>query len=148
MKRFAATVLGMFILAVVVSAFVPRQAAQTKQLRVALTFDDLPDHGPLPPGMTRVDVARQIIAALKARSAPAVYGFINAKQLETRPADAEVLKLWGEAGFPPGNHTYSHMNLHTNSPDDFERDVEANEATLRSYMANGDWHWFRYPYLR
>jgi peptidoglycan/xylan/chitin deacetylase (PgdA/CDA1 family) len=148
MKRFAAIAAGMCVLAAVVFGFAPQQPGQMKPLRVALTFDDLPDHGPLPPGVTRADVARQIIAALKARNAPAVYGFINAKQLETRPADAEVLKLWREAGFPLGNHTYSHMDLHANTAEDFERDVEANEATLRSYMPDRDWHWFRYPYLR
>jgi peptidoglycan/xylan/chitin deacetylase (PgdA/CDA1 family) len=148
MTRFAAIAGATCVLTVVLSGFEPQQAGQMKPLRVALTFDDLPDHGPLPPGVTRVDVAKQIIAALKARNAPAVYGFVNAKQLETRPDDAQVLKLWREAGFPLGNHTYSHMDLHTNTPEDFERDVEANEATLRSSMADRDWHWFRYPYLR
>jgi peptidoglycan/xylan/chitin deacetylase (PgdA/CDA1 family) len=95
-----------------------------------------------------VDVAKRIIAALQAHHAPAVYGFVNAKQLEQHPADAEVLRLWREAGFPLGNHTFSHMDLHANSLDDFERDVAANEATLRTYMADRDWHWFRYPYLK
>jgi peptidoglycan/xylan/chitin deacetylase (PgdA/CDA1 family) len=116
--------------------------------RMALTFDDLPNHGPLPPGTTRVDVAKSIIGALKARNTPPVYGFINAKQLETSPADVEVLRLWREAGFPLGNHTFSHMDLHVNTLEDFERDVVANETTLRSLMAERDWHWFRYPYLR
>jgi peptidoglycan-N-acetylglucosamine deacetylase len=147
MKRFA-IVCGLFLVAVIVSAKTPRQAGNGTPLRVALTFDDLPDHGPLPPGVTRVDVARSILAALKARNAPAVYGFINAKQLETRPDDGEVLRLWREAGFPLGNHTYSHMDLHTNTPEAFERDVEANEKTLRAYMSDRDWHWFRYPFLR
>ena len=41
---------------------------------VALTFDDLPAHGPLPPGMTRLEVAKSIIATLKAANAPQVYG--------------------------------------------------------------------------
>jgi peptidoglycan/xylan/chitin deacetylase (PgdA/CDA1 family) len=40
------------------------------------------------------------------------------------------------------------MDLAANTPEAFERDVEANEATLRSYMGDGAWHWFRYPYLR
>jgi peptidoglycan/xylan/chitin deacetylase (PgdA/CDA1 family) len=116
--------------------------------KVALTFDDLPDHGPLPPGMSRVDVAKSILGTLTSRHTPPVYGFINAKQLETRPDDSEVLRLWRETGFPLGNHTYSHMDLHTNTAEDFERDVAANESTLRKYMADRDWHWFRYPYLR
>jgi len=116
--------------------------------RVALTFDDLPAHGPLPAGMTRVDVARSIIDALRARKSPPVYGFINARQLETTPADADVLRAWRDAGFPLGNHAYSHMDLHANTAEAFEADVIANEATLRSMMGDRDWHWFRYPYLR
>ena len=31
---------------------------------VAITFDDLPNHGPLPAGETREDVARKILAAM------------------------------------------------------------------------------------
>jgi peptidoglycan-N-acetylglucosamine deacetylase len=116
--------------------------------RVALTFDDLPAHGPLPPGMTRVDVARSIIDALRARTSPPVYGFINARQLETTPGDTDVLRAWRDAGFPLGNHAYSHMDLHANTVEAFEADVIANEATLRSMMGDRDWHWFRYPYLR
>ena len=124
------------------------QQPPAAKARVALTFDDLPAHGPLPAGMTRVDVATSIIDALRARKSPPVYGFINARQLETTPADAEVLRAWRDAGFPLGNHAYSHMDLHANTAEAFEADVVANEATLRSMMGERDWHWFRYPYLR
>lgn len=122
--------------------------ATAQGTRVALTFDDLPAHGPLPPGMTRVDVATRIVAALQARKAPPTYGFINARQLEATPADIDVLRTWMAAGFPLGNHAYSHMDLHANTAAAFEADVLANEATLRSLMADRNWHWFRYPYLR
>jgi peptidoglycan-N-acetylglucosamine deacetylase len=36
--------------------------------RVALTFDDLPAHGPVPPGLTRVDIADRIVEALRSRT--------------------------------------------------------------------------------
>src|SRR6185436_490487 len=105
---------SVFVVAlVVVSA--AGQSGGAPPSRVALTFDDLPDHGPLPPGMSRIDVAKSIIGTLKAHQAPPVYGFINARQLETNPADAAVLRLWREAGFPLGNHTFSHMDLHTST---------------------------------
>ena len=135
--------------ACVVATLLASPLEQQKQLsKVALTFDDLPDHGPLPPGMTRVDVAKSIIRTLEAHHAPPVYGFINAKQLETSPADVEVLRLWRDAGFPLGNHTYSHMSLDANTVEAFEADVVSNEATLRAQMGDGDWHWFRYPFLQ
>jgi feruloyl esterase len=116
--------------------------------QVALTFDDLPSHGPLPPGMTRVDVATSILGTLREWKAPRVYGFVNGKLMEAEPRDADVLTLWTDAGYPLGNHAYSHMDLHTNTAEAFQADIAANEPVLRKFMPTGDWHWLRYPYLR
>jgi peptidoglycan-N-acetylglucosamine deacetylase len=114
---------------------------------VALTFDDLPAHGPLPPGMTRLDIAKSITATLKAAKAPGVYGFVNAIRMEPVPEDMAVLKEWRSAGYLLGNHTYSHMSLNENTVEAFEKDIARNEPVLQSLMGNEDWHWFRYPYL-
>jgi peptidoglycan/xylan/chitin deacetylase (PgdA/CDA1 family) len=114
---------------------------------VALTFDDLPVHGPLPIGMTRVEIARSIVNALQATHAPPTYGFINAKSIQEDQSNAAVLQLWHAAGFPLGNHTFSHMDLDTNSVADFEQDVLANEQTLKQFMDSDDWHWLRFPFL-
>lgn len=144
-----AAILGLCVLApALLAGGAGQRVVRPDQTRVALTFDDLPDHGPLPPGVTRADVATRILETLGAHHAPPIYGFINAKQLETRPEDAEVLRLWRAAGFPLGNHTFSHMDLHANTVEAFEADIAANEPTLRSLMGDRDWHWFRYPYLR
>jgi (4-O-methyl)-D-glucuronate---lignin esterase len=121
--------------------------ASPARARVALTFDDLPVHSALPEGMSRSDVARSILDALQARHAPATYGFVNAKGLEGPPDHAEVLRLWRAAGHPLGNHTFSHIDLNTNTVEAFEEDALAGEAPLLSLMADQDWHWFRYPYL-
>jgi len=115
--------------------------------KVALTFDDLPAHAALPPGLSRADVARSVIAALQAHHAPPTYGFVNAKRLDDEPASAEVLRLWRAAGHLLGNHAFSHMDLHASTPEAFEKDVLANEETLRASMGDQDWHWFRFPYL-
>jgi peptidoglycan/xylan/chitin deacetylase (PgdA/CDA1 family) len=93
-------------------------------------------------------VARSIVATLKAAKAPATYGFINAKGIQDAPETAEFLDIWRAAGHPLGNHTFSHMDLHTNSVEAFEQDTLANEQTLQASMGRSDWHWFRYPYLR
>jgi len=114
---------------------------------VALTFDDLPAHGPLPSDLTRVAVINSIIHALQAAHAPPIYGFVNAKRIEEDPSTAQVLQLWRDAGFPLGNHTYSHINLNTNSVEAFEQDFLANEPTLQKFMGDGDWRWLRYPFL-
>jgi peptidoglycan/xylan/chitin deacetylase (PgdA/CDA1 family) len=134
------TILGVLLLGLSLSQ--PSRAQE-----VAITFDDLPVHGPLPPGLTRADIARQILATLKAEHLPEVYGFINAGRLEKGPEDLEVLKLWREAGEPLGNHTYDHMNFNQHTVEQFEDNIEKNEPVLKGLMAEKDWHWFRYPYL-
>jgi peptidoglycan/xylan/chitin deacetylase (PgdA/CDA1 family) len=76
-----------------------------------------------------------------------VYGFVNGQKVRADPAGMEVLKLWIAAGFPLGNHTFTHMNLETNTADAFRADIVANEPLLSALMPAGDWNWLRYPYL-
>lgn len=116
-------------------------------LRLAFTFDDLPAHGPLPPGETRLDVANKILAALHAAHLPPIYGFVNGATNEREPGGPAVLEAWRKAGNPLGNHTWSHMNLNQNSVEDFEANIARNEPLLGSLMKNQDWRWLRYPYL-
>jgi peptidoglycan/xylan/chitin deacetylase (PgdA/CDA1 family) len=122
-------------------------SAQSGGGTVALTFDDLPAHGPMPIGVTRIDVAKSIIETLHSHHAPPTYGFVNAKLVEQQPADAEVLRMWRAAGCPLGNHTFSHMDLNASPVETFEQDVVAGELLVSSLMADGDWHWLRFPYL-
>ncbi len=120
-------------------------ATAAPRSKVALTFDDLPAHGALPPGRTRSQMTKDITAALRAGKATA-FGFINAKTIEG--ADTEdVLRVWREAGLPLGNHAFSHLDLHKNTAEDFLADVAANEPVLERLMGKSDWHWFRFPYL-
>ena len=114
---------------------------------IALTFDDLPAHSTLPPGVTRMEVANQIIDALKAAGAPRVYGFVNGVLEEREPASAPVLAAWRAAGFPLGNHTWSHMDLNAVPLEAWEADVVRNEPVLRAKMRGSDWRWLRFPYL-
>jgi len=116
--------------------------------KVAITFDDLPLNGDLPPGMTRVEVAGNTLAVLKMRHVPAAYGFVNAKKLEGNADAAAALKLWADAE-PVGNHTYAHMDLNANPAEAFEREIEEDEPALELVAAkDANWHWFRYPFLR
>ncbi len=116
--------------------------------QVALTFDDLPANSILPPGVTKAQMTRDVIALLKKRHVPPVYGFINAGKLEGDPDGAEALKLWS-ASEKVGNHTYLHMNLHENSVEAFEREIALNEPALELLSPDAAaWKWFRYPYLR
>jgi peptidoglycan/xylan/chitin deacetylase (PgdA/CDA1 family) len=115
--------------------------------QLAITWDDLPAHGPLPPGETRVEIARKIISAMQQAKLPPVYGFVNGVQTENEPDSTPVLQLWRDAGLPLGNHTWSHMNLNANPLADWEQDVIRNEPILQKYMGDADWRWLRYPFL-
>ncbi|QMV20275.1 polysaccharide deacetylase family protein [Granulicella sp. 5B5] len=121
--------------------------AAAQQPQVAFTFDDLPAHGPLPPGETRPEPVKSILATLKAEHMPPVYGFVNGFRLIGYPYQIEILKDWHNAGEPLGSHTYSHLSLDVISAERFEQDIAANEAVLAKVDPDGDWHWFRYPFL-
>jgi peptidoglycan-N-acetylglucosamine deacetylase len=115
--------------------------------QMAVTFDDLPVHGAMPVGTTRLEIAQSILATLKREKMPPVYGFINGGRFEEDPTSLEVLKAWRSAGQPLGNHTWAHLDLNKETPEEFEAEVLRNEPLLESLMSKEDWHWLRYPYL-
>ena len=116
--------------------------------KIAFTFDDLPEHGPLPPGETRLQVITKIVSALHAADMPPIYGFVNGIWLDKHPDEIVVLQAWHDAGNPLGNHTWSHMNLSQNTLEKWEADTTRNEPLLNSLMKkNEDWHWLRFPFL-
>jgi peptidoglycan/xylan/chitin deacetylase (PgdA/CDA1 family) len=115
--------------------------------KIAVTFDDLPSHGALPDGMTRTEIAQQVIDALKAAGIPPTYGFVNAALIGKEPAAEPVLSQWRASGNLLGNHTFSHPGLSQIATADFEAEIVRNEPVLQSAAGTSDWHWFRYPYL-
>ena len=135
----------LFPVLLILSAGSSRAAAEATEM--AITVDDLPSHGALPGNTTRAQIAQRFITALKASGVPSVYGFINAHRVKDDPATTEVLKLWIDAGFLLGNHTYAHSDLHTSDAQAFEKDIADDEPILESLMGSRDWHWFRYPFL-
>ena len=114
---------------------------------VALTFDDLPTAGSLPPGLNRSKIAAQLAAELKANHMEGTYGFVNAVKLENDSDAQQALHIWVNAGMNIGSHTWSHISLTDNSAADFEHEIALNEPALEEYANGRDWHWFRYPFL-
>ena len=127
---------------IVLASFIPAPAQQ-----IAFTWDDLPAHSALPPGETRVEIGRKLIAAMQAERMPPVYGFMNGVQLYREPGSSPMLKDWTYAGYMLGNHTWSHMNLNTMDLIDWEADLRKNEPLLDKYAEGNDWHWLRFPFL-
>ncbi|ESQ83186.1 polysaccharide deacetylase family protein [Asticcacaulis benevestitus] len=121
--------------------------AQTPGFEVAITVDDLPAHGDLPPGVTREKVAADFLAALKAANVPEAYGFINGVYVAQDTSTYKTLQMWRDAGYPLGNHGFSHMNINDVGLAAFEGDIAGNEELLTSLMAGEDWHYLRFPFL-
>jgi peptidoglycan/xylan/chitin deacetylase (PgdA/CDA1 family) len=115
--------------------------------QIAFTWDDLPAHGQLPPGVTRVQVGKDLLAAMKVAHLPPAWGFVNGVHTTEEPDSTPMLKDWRDAGFPLGNHTWSHPNLNQVPLADWEADLAKNEPLLQSLMPAGSQRWIRFPYL-
>ncbi len=114
---------------------------------VALTFDDLPAAGSLPPGENRTKIATSLTAELKAAHLEGTYGFVNAVKLQNDPDAQQALHVWVDAGMNIGSHTWSHPSLTGSTAEAFEHEIDLNEPALAEYGEVRDWHWFRYPFL-
>src|SRR5258707_8180687 len=87
-NRFACSLLlGVFVM-----------TASTRAQQIAFTWDDLPAHSALPPGETRVEIGRKLIAAMKQAKMPPVYGFVNGVLAEEQPLSVPMLKEWRGGG--------------------------------------------------
>ena len=117
------------------------------KIKMAVTVDDLPSHGVLPTGDSRLEIARSLLAALRSNHVPEVYGFVNVGHVGQESDLTEVLNLWVRSGYPLGNHTFSHPRLGKISAGDFNKEIAANEPTLKAIGGQLDWHYFRYPFL-
>jgi peptidoglycan/xylan/chitin deacetylase (PgdA/CDA1 family) len=115
---------------------------------VAITVDDLTVHGQLPQGMSWSGIANSYIATLKAHRVPQAWGFVNARRIAEQPATEAVLDDWRKAGYPLGNHTYSHLGLsQAPSLQAWIDDARAGEPAIAARMAKDDWHMLRFPFL-
>lgn len=123
------------------------QSAQSSAPQVAFTFDDLPAHGPLPPGMARPAVVQSILETLKRENMPPVYGFVNGFRIAQYPYQIHILQAWLAAGNRLGNHTWSHPEFDKDTLAQYEANIERNEPLLRKLAPESEWHWFRFPYL-
>jgi peptidoglycan/xylan/chitin deacetylase (PgdA/CDA1 family) len=132
----------------------PRSTAPPQtpaRIDVAITVDDLPEHGPLVPGQSRLAIHQAFLAAFHAHHVPPVYGFVVGAGLEKHPEDRAALDAWVAAGNLLGNHTRTHPDLKATSVDAYLADADANEpllAELSHGAGDRTWKVFRYPYLQ
>lgn len=134
-------------------------AAPPPTRTVAVTVDDLPG---APAALVANDPAtvlathRRLVEALSAAGVPAV-GFVNEGKLDVEGEDAaartarvDALRLWVDAGFELGNHTYSHRSLNRTPLEEFEADVVRGEPVVRELLAaqGRSLRYFRHPFLQ
>lgn len=109
---------------------------------LAITFDDLPWVGPLPPGESQLQPTGRILAALREHDAPAV-GFVDCARAAPGP---QALRLWLDAGHRLGNHTADHVDLDRAPPAEWIAAARSCDRYLRE-LTGDSVIYFRYPYL-
>ena len=97
--------------------------------------------------MARPEVVTSLLKTFKQEALPPIYGFVNGFRVGQFPYQIHILQAWHAAGEPLGNHTWSHPELDQLSAAQYEHNIARNEAILRQVDPNGNWHWFRYPFL-
>jgi peptidoglycan/xylan/chitin deacetylase (PgdA/CDA1 family) len=129
---------------------VPPGAARptAEPIPVAVTVDDLPVHGPAPPGETRLAMTERLLSAFAAHHLPPVHGFVNGKPVDDDPATEAVLRRWVAAGHQLGNHSWSHPSLNNTALDAYLADVRRGEEILARVAPRQTWKVFRYPFLQ
>ncbi len=120
------------------------------QRTIALTFDDLPNGGAPMPIDALESMTRKLLGALESAKAPAI-GFVNESKLEVEGEQVRrtaVLRMWLDAGFPLGNHTYSHPDINSTSLLIYQEDVLKGEGVTRQLMEEKGLklEWFRHPF--
>ncbi len=122
------------------------------QNKVCFTIDDLPTVGARNHEESRY-ITDNLIAHFQTYSIPAI-GFVNERKLRQDGVVMEerigLLESWVASGYELGNHTYSHMNFHENSMEDYGEDILKGEIETKKLMSkySMDIRYFRHPYLR
>ena len=138
--------LAAFVVAAVLSGISMTQGKR----HIAVTFDDLifvPDNDV----RMAAEWTRKLTSTLR-QNHVLVTAFVNEKKLTPVSQQQErknVLKIWLDAGFDLGNHTYSHVDMFSSTPEVFERELVTGEVVTRKLMASKGKveKFFRHPFL-
>ncbi len=123
--------------------------------RVAITVDDLPYAGGTATlqnvsdeATAAVNANRKLLRAFVTRQIP-VTGFVIQQVVESFGASGIlILREWVRQGFDLGNHSYSHSDINTLSPEQFEQEVVRGERGFGPLMrdAGKTPAFFRFPF--
>lgn len=121
---------------------------------IAVTFDDLPyqaSEEALCDPAQAMTLTRDFLAMLEPLDSHAT-AFVNSgKVCEAQSATLlpRILNAWLDAGIDLGNHTATHINIHTTTPEAYLADVDAGARAIQPVLeARGrTLQYFRHPYL-
>ncbi len=128
-------------------------AHQVPAKRVAITFDDLPV---VSRAFTTIAdherITTRLLSAITRHHVPAI-GFVNEQKLYRDGAldDRAVglLRQWTHAGLELGNHTYSHLDLHTVPLHTYLDDITRGDSVTSRVLSEVGRRprYFRHPFL-
>lgn len=124
--------------------------AQTRQ--IAVTIDDLPVVSTRNNLKNRQEITQKLLSHITKFKVPAI-GFVNENKLyinEKRDElQVDLLRMWLNANLELGNHTFSHLDLHTNSLEKYEEEILKGEIITKELLhtKNKQIRYFRHPFL-
>ncbi len=125
----------------------------SQQKYVCLTVDDLPV---VSYGINDIDFHQRITQNLTnifdKYNVPAI-GYVNEKKLyvdgKLDSNKVKVLELWLKSGYELGNHTYSHLDYHNSTFENYTKEI-VKGALVSSKLSKKygiNYQYFRHPYL-
>lgn len=121
---------------------------------VCVTVDDLPVVYYVKNDLNHFKVITEnLIQIFDEFNIPAI-GYVNESKLYTNGTPDEekirLLRIWLSNGYELGNHTYSHMNYHSSSFENFTKDVLKGEQIAKELSSeySREYKFFRHPFLR
>ncbi|MEM6629088.1 MAG: polysaccharide deacetylase family protein [Bacteroidota bacterium] len=128
--------------------------AYSQEKKICITVDDLPTVSYGIPGIEfQQDLTQALVQIFIDNQIPAI-GFVNERKLYAEGIldsnQVKLLTLWLESGLELGNHTYSHLNYHKVSFEQYTKDILKGEAIIKELGKAYDQEitYFRHPYLR
>ena len=121
---------------------------------MCITVDDLPivSYG-IDDYKYHQTITNNLLKAFKKHNIAAI-GYVNEGKLyhnsKLDTSQVSILEMWLESGFELGNHTYSHMNYHKSTFQEYTSDIIKGERVSKqlSKKYNQKFTYFRHPYLR
>jgi peptidoglycan/xylan/chitin deacetylase (PgdA/CDA1 family) len=130
------------------SIFCLALAAFGQPRQVAITIDDLPRGGDLPPARDLAAIRAMTVKLLAPLRGVPLIGFVNGGRIDSlSKSDLQtVLKIWLDHGATLGNHTWSHPDLNTVPLAEYEADLLRGEPPIAQALGHRP-IFFRHPML-